>query len=1325
MKKILLSLFAGIGIAASTFAQMPVANFTATPTTLCAGKSVSWTNLSTNVGGGTNFLWLFPGATAGGGTPTQSTAAFPSARTYGNPGVYDVTLIVDNGGSNVDTLVKVGYITVLSSPTVTTTPSPYAYLCIGGSVTLTASGANSYTWSPATSLNTNTGPVVVSTRTTNITYTVVGTNSNGCGNMTSVGVTVNNAAPGAATSITGPTNVCSGQTALYYSNPGYTNPPIRTWTVPAGATIVSGQGTRSITVTFGSTSGQVCCTQSNACGTSVPTCTTVSVNATPAVGSVGTISGPSAVCANQSGVTYSVAPVANAASYNWTVPGTATVTAGQGTNTITVDFGGTNGQVCVSASNSCNTSSQVCKTVNVSGSAPAVPGTITGATTVCNGEAGVQYTVPFAGTGITYTWSTAATASITAGQGTRTVTITFGSASETVCVTASNACGTSNANCSNVFVDPSPALGSIGTITGASAACANQTNVTYTIPAVANASSYNWTVNGGSNATITAGQGTNTVTVDFAANNANLCVTALNNCGSTAQVCKSITVSASTPTIPGAITGPTTLCASQTGVNYSVGNVAGATVYTWSTTGTGTITAGQGTRTVTIDFASASETVCVTAGNACGTSSANCTNVTVSPNPAVGTIGTINGPTAICANQSGVNYTMGSVANATSYNWSITPASSGTITAGAGTNTITVSFGSGSGIICVDASNSCSTSSQDCQGFTAASSAPGIPASISGPTTVCAGQTIDYVSSNASGATVYTWSTSSTATIIAGQGTKTVTITFGSTATTLSVTAGNACGTSNAQALNVIVDPAGVVGTIGSITGPTSVCLNQTNGSFSIVPVTNATTYTWTITPAGTGTITAGQGTTTVSVDFGNTSGQICVDAGNSCSSAPQVCENITVIAASPTIPGAITGPTTICSGTSGVQYSISSVPNATNYTWTVPSGASITAGQGTTNLTVTFGANSGTVSVTASNACGTSNATFTSVYVDPNPAVGPISNITGPTAICANQTNVTYVLPAVSNATTYNWTVPSAANITAGQGTNTVTVTFGNVSGNICVDASNSCGVSPSSCLTLTVSPNAPSIPISISGNTTVCSGQVGNYSVAPVSNATSYNWSVPAGATVTSGQGTNNVTITFGSTSGTMSVTASNGCGTSNPSTQAIVVSSSVLTVSTTVTDATNSSACDGSATAAPAGGTGPFTYAWTPSGGNAATASGLCVGSYTVCVTDAAGCVTCDAVTVSSPTGTLELTDNGTIKVFPNPANTFVMVEGTLSGSANLNISIINMFGQRMINETVNANGSFSQKVSIEGIPAGVYFIQISAGSLVRNSRIIKIN
>lgn len=77
-----------------------------------------------------------------------------------------------------------------------------------------------------------------------------------------------------------------------------------------------------------------------------------------------------------------------------------------------------------------------------------------------------------------------------------------------------------------------------------------------------------------------------------------------------------------------------------------------------------------------------------------------------------------------------------------------------------------------------------------------------------------------------------------------------------------------------------------------------------------------------------------------------------------------------------PAQPGNITqgnpSGSSVCANSVGVTYSIASVPLATSYTWSVPAGATISSGQGATQIVVDWGlAGSGNVTVYASNACG------------------------------------------------------------------------------------------------------------------------------------------------------------------------------------------------------------------------------------------------------------------------------------------------------------------------------------------------------------------
>ncbi len=74
-----------------------------------------------------------------------------------------------------------------------------------------------------------------------------------------------------------------------------------------------------------------------------------------------------------------------------------------------------------------------------------------------------------------------------------------------------------------------------------------------------------------------------------------------------------------------------------------------------------------------------------------------------------------------------------------------------------------------------------------------------------------------------------------------------------------------------------------------------------------------------------------------------------------------------------------------------------------------------------------------------------------------------------------------------------------------------------------------------------------APSTPGSITGTSGVSCGQFGvPYSVNPVAGATSYIWTVPAGASIDVRLGSPSVNINFGNNSGNVCVAAANQCGT-----------------------------------------------------------------------------------------------------------------------------------------------------------------------------------
>ncbi|RYZ40296.1 MAG: LamG domain-containing protein, partial [Sphingobacteriales bacterium] len=141
----------------------------ATNGTLMNGPT--WVNRSTN-SNYSSYLWS-NGAT----TPTI---------TASTSGQYSVTVTDATGCTGSSAPVQV----TSASPLVTVSPTSVLN-CSGSPTTLTATGALTYSWSPATGLSATTGNSVIASPSVTTTYTVTGTNAAGCGTSTaSVTVTV-------------------------------------------------------------------------------------------------------------------------------------------------------------------------------------------------------------------------------------------------------------------------------------------------------------------------------------------------------------------------------------------------------------------------------------------------------------------------------------------------------------------------------------------------------------------------------------------------------------------------------------------------------------------------------------------------------------------------------------------------------------------------------------------------------------------------------------------------------------------------------------------------------------------------------------------------------------------------------------------------------------------------------------------------------------------------------------------------------------------------------------------------------------------------------
>lgn len=325
-----------------------------------------------------------------------------------------------------------------------------------------------------------------------------------------------------------------------------------------------------------------------------------------------------------------------------------------------------------------------------------------------------------------------------------------------------------------------------------------------------------------------------------------------------------------------------------------------------------------------------------------------------------------------------------------------------------------------------------------------------------------------------------------------------------------------------------------------SITGVQSVCKGQNSVFYSIPPISNALSYSWTLPTGASGTST----TNSILVNFGSTaqSGSITVKGVNTCGDGALKSLPITVNAR-PDSAASITGSTIVCKGQNGVPYSIPIISNAVSYRWTLPSGVTGNSTSNTILVHFDTSAQSGKISVKGVNVCGDGDSSSIQVIVQSIPKL--LGGITGPTTICKGQKSVTYTIPAHSDVDTYRWTIPTGA--TGTSTTNSITLNFGNTaqSGTITVQGVNSCGTGEGIFLPISVT-SLPDTARNIIGMSEVCQGQNSlTYSVTAIANANTYIWTLPTGVVGSSTSDT--IVVNFGSDaqSGNVSVQGRNTCG------------------------------------------------------------------------------------------------------------------------------------------------------------------------------------
>jgi len=457
-----------------------------------------------------------------------------------------------------------------------------------------------------------------------------------------------------------------------------------------------------------------------------------------------------------------------------------------------------------------------------------------------------------------------------------------------------------------------------------------------------------------------------------------------------------------------------------------------------------------------------------------------------------------------------------------------------------------------------------------------------------------------------SGAYAYSWNTTPVQTAATASGLKAGTY-------AVTITDANSCST--VQPFNITEPPV-----LAVTPSQTDVSCNGGNNGSATVSVTGgsgAYAYSWNTTPVQTAATASGLKAGTYAVTI--------TDA-NSCSAVQ---------------PFTITEPPVLAITPSQTDVSCNGGNNGS---------ATVTVSGGTGAYSYSWNT---TPVQTAATASGLKAGTYAVTITDANScsAVQPFT-ITEPQvlAITPSQTDIscnggnngsaTVSVTGGSGGYTYAWdTAPSQSTAAAtglSAGTYTVTVT----DDNLC-SKTQSFTITEPDALTPSVSQTDVSCNGGSNGSATVSvTGGTGTYS---------YQWSPSGGSSATAS----------GLSAGTYTVLIkdSNLCQTTAT---VLIEQPAALTATIEKTDVLCNQANNGTATVIPSGGTGTYTYSWSPSGGTAATAAGLSPNTYTVTVTDSNGCFITESVQITEPT-TLSATDTQ-INVSCNGGN-----DGTASAIA----------------------------------------------------------
>jgi gliding motility-associated-like protein len=977
-------------------------------------------------------------------TPTGS---FPAYLDYSICGL---------GAGGCDTIpfcdtIRVNFVNTLA---VNITPQN-AIICYGASTaTVTANAAGGH---PAYTYSWSTGATTQAISVGPGTYTVQMTDSMNCSTATDI-VTVG--------AYTLPISANAGNNQLWCTVPGQLNGNI---VAAGGGQWFNGGGTyvpndTTMNAYYSPSAGEIAAgtahlylVTTNNLGCPADTDDVViTISSYPAP----SISGTSPVCTGQT-VVYTTPYVAGH-SYTWSVTGGTIITSSANSVTINWPLSGS-GTVTVTETNPASCDSTTTITITI---APQPAPAVTGAVNVCTGSS-TTYSITTPTAGDIYAWSVTGGTIVGPSNGT-SVTIQWTSAgSATVSVNESNSSGcnaTTNINV-NVHQMPSPV------ISGTTPVCAGQVAIYSTLFVPGN--TYSWSVIGG---TIVS-MNNNNITVSWpSAGSGTVTVTENNTSTCDSTVTMNILVA---PQPNPVITGTSAVCTGTSTV-YQITPTAGNT-YLWYVLGGSIIGSANGS-SVTVQWTSAgSATVSVYESNNSGCDANADFNVNVLQMPAP----VIAGTNPVCAGQTVTYTTPYTIGN--NYSWNVV---GGTVISSS-TNNITVYWPAAvTGTVTVTENN---TATCDSSVSLSVVVAPQPAPVITGVNAVCTGTSTVYSVATPVAGNTYLWTVIGGMITGANNGTS-VNIQWTTTGTaTITLYQRNSYGCDSTVVLNVNVlqTPA------PNVTGLSTVCAGQTV-TYTTAFVTG-NSYSWNVT--GGNTVAVNFNSITIYWPASGSGSLIVIENNTSTCSAT---DNINVTIAPQPAPN-ITGPATVCTGTSSV-FNVSVPASGNTYLWNIVGGMIIGSSTSSSVNIQWNTAGTATLTLYESNSAGCDSTVSFNVNVlqTPSPA------ITGLTPICAGQT-ASYTTPYLSG-NAYTWNV-TGGNVVS-TNTNTVTISWpSSGTGTITVVENNTATCPASVIMNVTVAPQPAPV---ISGTATVCTWTSSSYSVTSPTSGNSYAWTVSGGAII-----------------------------------------------------------------------------------------------------------------------------------------------------------------------------------------------------------------